>query len=239
MMRHGDKMEDLDAIANRLPELLQAATLPELEALYKEAMGAGEDTQAGMEQLILAEVGRRGGPEAFLQTPTTEEASPPAPSSEPVPEPEPSPTAPSFMQMPRLPQDPNPLSVGRQMAAGTQDVPATPVEASQMLGGKPMGFAEGGLMGSPVGVVEQADGEMEEVPPGSLPNEVKDDVPAFLSDGEFVLPADVVRWHGLKSILQLRSEAKEGMAQMQSEGQIQSPSQQGLMGSEYEDEMDD
>jgi hypothetical protein len=228
-------MEDLDAIANRLPELLQAATLQELEALYKEAIEAGEETQAGMEQLILAEVERRGGPEAFLQEPTAEEE----PAPEPAPEPEPAPAAPSFMQMPQLPQDPNPLSVGRQMAAGTQAVPNTPVEANQMLGGKPMGFAEGGLMGEPVDMVEQADGEMEEVPPGSLPDEVKDDVPAFLSDGEFVLPADVVRWHGLKSILQLRSEAKEGMAQMQAEGQIQSPSQQGLMGSEYEDEMDD
>ena len=223
-------MEDLDAIANRLPELLQAATLQELEALYKEAIEAGEETQAGMEQLILAEVERRGGPEAFLQEPTEE-----GPTPKPAPEPEPTPAAPSFMQMPQLPQDPNPLSVGRQMAAGTQAVPNTPVEANQMLGGKPMGFAEGGLMGEPVDMVEQADGEMEEVPPGSLPDEVKDDVPAFLSDGEFVLPADVVRWHGLKSILQLRSEAKEGMAQMQAEGQIQSPSQQGLMGSEYED----
>ncbi|MCA6481193.1 MAG: hypothetical protein IM557_11390 [Chitinophagaceae bacterium] len=230
-------MEDLDAIADRLPELLQAASLQELEALYKEAIETGEETQAGMEQLILAEVERRGGPEAFLQEPTAEEE--PAPEPAPESESAPTPAAPSFMQMPQLPQDPNPLSVGRQMAAGTQAVPNTPVEANQMLGGKPMGFAEGGLMSEPVGVVEQADGEMEEVPPGSLPNEVKDDVPAFLSDGEFVLPADVVRWHGLKSILQLRSEAKEGMAQMQAEGQIQSPSQQGLMGSEYEDEMDD
>ena len=224
-------MEDLDAIAMRLPELLQAATLPELEALYKEAIAEGGETQTGMEQLLADEIERRGLGEAFLQEPAPEEAPPP----EPMPEPEPA-AGPAFLNMPDLPQAPNPTSVGRQMAAGTQQIPSTPVEANQMLGGKPLGFAEGGLMGEDpsVGMVEQEDGEMEELPPGSLPQEVKDDVPAFLSEGEFVVPADVVRWHGLKSFLAMREEAKQGLAGMQSEGQIQTPSQ-GLMGSEYED----
>lgn len=58
------------------------------------------------------------------------------------------------------------------------------------------------------------------VPPGSLPNEVRDDIPAMLSEGEFVLPADVVRWHGLKHIMDMRSEAKMGLMAMQAEGML-------------------
>ena len=33
-----------------------------------------------------------------------------------------------------------------------------------------------------------------EVPPGSLPEEVRDDIPARLSEGEYVVPADVLRF---------------------------------------------
>ena len=63
--------------------------------------------------------------------------------------------------------------------------------------------------------------EMPEPPPGALDEEVADDIPAFLSTGEFVLPADVVRWHGLKHIMEMRDEAKEGLMAMEYEGQIQ------------------
>lgn len=56
------------------------------------------------------------------------------------------------------------------------------------------------------------------IPPGSLPSEVRDDIPAMLSEGEFVLPADVVRWHGLKHIMDMRAEAKMGLMAMTMEG---------------------
>lgn len=56
------------------------------------------------------------------------------------------------------------------------------------------------------------------IPPGSLPSEVRDDIPAMLSEGEFVLPADVVRWHGLKHIMEMRAEAKMGLMSMSAEG---------------------
>lgn len=56
------------------------------------------------------------------------------------------------------------------------------------------------------------------IPPGSLPSEVRDDIPAMLSEGEFVLPADVVRWHGLKHIMEMRAEAKMGLMSMTMEG---------------------
>jgi hypothetical protein len=60
-----------------------------------------------------------------------------------------------------------------------------------------------------------------EVPAGSGPDNVRDDIPAVLSDGEYVVPADVVRYHGLKHLEQMRQEAKMGLMAMMMEGQIQ------------------
>jgi len=53
-----------------------------------------------------------------------------------------------------------------------------------------------------------------------LPNEVADDVPALLSEGEYVVPADVVRWHGLKTLEMLRTEAKMALGMMAEDGRI-------------------
>ncbi len=59
-----------------------------------------------------------------------------------------------------------------------------------------------------------------EVPPGSMAEEVRDDVPAQLSEGEYVVPADVTRYYGVKFFEDLRSEAKRGMGQMEADGRI-------------------
>lgn len=59
-----------------------------------------------------------------------------------------------------------------------------------------------------------------EVPPGSLPEEVRDDIPAMLSEGEYVVPADVLRFYGMKFFEDLRSEAKMGLANMEANGRI-------------------
>ena len=59
-----------------------------------------------------------------------------------------------------------------------------------------------------------------DIPIGSLPEEVRDDVPAMLSEGEYVVPADVLRFYGLKFFEDLRSEAKMSLAQMDAEGRI-------------------
>ena len=66
--------------------------------------------------------------------------------------------------------------------------------------------------------MEMAFGEAErvdpvsgnDVPPGSLPEEVRDDIPAMLSEGEYVVPADVLRFYGVKFFEDLRNEAKIG-----------------------------
>ena len=59
-----------------------------------------------------------------------------------------------------------------------------------------------------------------EVPAGALPEEVRDDVPAMLSEGEYVVPADVLRYYGVKFFEDLRNEAKMGLTEMDAGGRI-------------------
>lgn len=59
-----------------------------------------------------------------------------------------------------------------------------------------------------------------DVPLGSEPENVRDDVPAMLSEGEYVVPADVVKFFGVKYFEDLRSEAKMGFRQMSDGGRI-------------------
>jgi hypothetical protein len=59
-----------------------------------------------------------------------------------------------------------------------------------------------------------------EVPSGSLAKEVRDDIPAQLSEGEYVVPADVVRYYGVKFFEDLREQAKIGLTEMEADGRI-------------------
>ena len=78
-------------------------------------------------------------------------------------------------------------------------------------------FEDGGLL-QEGGTVDKDSGN--EVPVGSLKKEVRDDIPAQLSEGEFVFPADVVRFIGLQKLMDLRQAAKEGLAKMEAMGQM-------------------
>ena len=78
-------------------------------------------------------------------------------------------------------------------------------------------FEDGGLKDEG-GMIDETSGN--DVPTGSTREEVRDDIPAQLSEGEFVLPADVVRFHGLEKIMELRDEAKAGLAKMEDMGQM-------------------
>jgi hypothetical protein len=59
-----------------------------------------------------------------------------------------------------------------------------------------------------------------EVPSGSMAKEVRDDIPAQLSEGEYVVPADVVRYHGVQTFEDLRDQAKQGFGAMEKDGRI-------------------
>lgn len=74
------------------------------------------------------------------------------------------------------------------------------------------GFAAGGMNKDPI--------SGNEVPPGALPHEVRDDVPAQLSEGEFVVPASVVRFIGLDRLMKMRDKAIEGLKRMETIGQM-------------------
>jgi len=78
-------------------------------------------------------------------------------------------------------------------------------------------FNDGGLMDEG-GTVDPVSGN--DVPPGSTQEEVRDDIPAQLSEGEFVFPADVVRYFGLEKLMEMRQEAKMGLQRMDDMGQM-------------------
>ena len=78
-------------------------------------------------------------------------------------------------------------------------------------------FSEGGLKDEG-NTIDPVSGN--EVPPGATQEEVRDDIPAQLSEGEFVFPADVVRYIGLEKLMNLRQEAKAGLARMEAMGQM-------------------
>jgi len=78
-------------------------------------------------------------------------------------------------------------------------------------------FNEGGLKDEG-GTIDPVSGN--DVPSGSLQEEVRDDIDAKLSEGEFVFPADVVRYWGLETLMKLRQEAKRGLQKMEDMGQM-------------------
>tara|TARA_R100001460_G_scaffold10204_2_gene24121 strand:- start:172 stop:408 length:237 start_codon:yes stop_codon:yes gene_type:complete len=71
-------------------------------------------------------------------------------------------------------------------------------------------FEDGGLKDEG-GTVDPVSGN--DVPPGSTKEEVRDDIPAQLSEGEFVFPADVVRFIGLEKLMKIRQRAKAGLSE--------------------------
>jgi len=89
-------------------------------------------------------------------------------------------------------------------------------------GGTPMKdqmelFEDGGLKDEG-GTVDEVSGN--EVPIGGTKKGVRDDVPAMVSEGEFVFPEDVTRYIGLDKLMQLRQEAKMGLKRMEAMGQM-------------------
>lgn len=97
-------------------------------------------------------------------------------------------------------------------------------------------FDEGGLKDEG-GTVDPVSGN--DVPTGSTKKEVRDDIPAQLSEGEFVFPADVVRYIGLENLMELRQKAKAGLKKMEAMGQMGN-SEEATMDDEgeYNDEID-
>tara|TARA_R110002073_G_scaffold133155_2_gene280416 strand:+ start:841 stop:3894 length:3054 start_codon:yes stop_codon:yes gene_type:complete len=89
-------------------------------------------------------------------------------------------------------------------------------------GGTPMQkqmelFGDGGLKDEG-GMIDEVSGN--EVPIGGTREGVRDDIPANVSEGEFIFPADVTRYLGLEKLMQLRQQAKMGLQEMDAMGQM-------------------
>ena len=89
-------------------------------------------------------------------------------------------------------------------------------------GGTPMRkqmklFNDGGLK-EEGGMVDEESGNA--VPVGGTRKGVRDDIPAMVSEGEFVFPEDVVRYIGLDKLMQMRQKAKSGLQNMDDMGQM-------------------
>jgi len=78
-------------------------------------------------------------------------------------------------------------------------------------------FEDGGLKDEG-GMVDEESGN--EVPVGGTRKGVRDDIPANISEGEFIFPEDVTRYIGLDKLMQLRQEAKMGLKRMEAMGQM-------------------
>ena len=78
-------------------------------------------------------------------------------------------------------------------------------------------FEDGGLKDEG-GTVDEVSGN--EVPVGGTKKGVRDDIPAMVSEGEFIFPEDVTRYIGLDKLMQLRQDAKMGLKKMEAMGQM-------------------
>lgn len=136
-----------------------------------------------------------------------------------------------------------PQSVDSMTTPATGGVGQTSVMSSPLNMKMPPGMAKGGMLAE--GGVMQEGGTVDpesgnEVPPGALQEEVRDDIPAQLSEGEFIFPADVVRFIGLEKLMRLRQAAKKGLQQMDAMGQMGNASEATMEDdAEFETEIDD
>lgn len=99
-------------------------------------------------------------------------------------------------------------------------------------------LAEGGLKHEG-GTKDPVSGN--KVPVGAMQEEVRDDIPAQLSEGEFVFPADVVRFIGLERLMVMRQAAKEGLMKMEDMGQMSNGDEAGEEedNAEFESDIDE
>ena len=86
-------------------------------------------------------------------------------------------------------------------------------------------FDEGGTADFD-GKKEEEDDEGDP-PPLAKPEEVADDIPAMLSEGEYVLPANVVRYLGLERIIDMHRQVLSEIQQMEDLGMIQNVDKNG------------
>jgi hypothetical protein len=109
--------------------------------------------------------------------------------------------------------------VGDNMYKGMDDYLMSEMDVGMAKGGLPeqMAMNFGDVPDNTIGV-DPVSGN--EIPMGSTAENVRDDIPANLSEGEIVMAADVVNFHGVKLFEELRAQAKMGYAKMSEDGRM-------------------
>lgn len=77
------------------------------------------------------------------------------------------------------------------------------------------------------------------ISPGGSPEDVSDDIPAQLSDGEMIISADVVRFLGVEKLEALVKKAKKGLAEMDAEGRVNGRTPEVNLDVELEEESEE
>ena len=142
------------------------------------------------------------------------------------------------------PTAPMPTEIPAPMttALGAPPVPPKKMEEEQLLSPTPIMAAKGKSIesgdkpskkGKGLAVVidmgssdkpeyeEASMGTPADPPPGATSDEVKDNQHVLLSEGELVVPANVVRYHGLGMYEGLRRDALQGLGEMEDAGQVE------------------
>lgn len=131
--------------------------------------------------------------------------------------------------------DGNMTQMERIQAEATQKAAVESGDADLDDAGTAVGMNCGGMM-LPDEDIDPVSGNP--VPLGSNPENVRDDLPAMLSQDEYVLPAHVVKWHGLKHIQEMQMEAETGLMGLHMDGLIGGQEYEPEEGSE-EDTIED
>lgn len=85
------------------------------------------------------------------------------------------------------------------------------------------GYAQGGMAVDDI-QVDPVSGNP--VPPGSAPEEVRDDIDAKVSEGEYIVPANVVQYYGVKYFEGLVNKAEEKLTEMTQTGRTGQPAEE-------------
>ena len=86
---------------------------------------------------------------------------------------------------------------------------------------------EGGEVKADFDGKDEEEEEPADPPPLAKPKEVADDIPALLSEGEYVLPANVVRYLGVERIIKMHRQVLSEIQQMEDLGMIQNVDENG------------
>jgi len=236
-MYAGDTPENIDDLS---PMLSYGATPVPQKAEGGIMMAQQGKMPLPMEEATSAPQG--GGPKAA--NPAAQPAGLGAPTGAPAPAGSSDPRDAAFKEVSQELQKrsaPTPAPIPKTVPQMASPVPptgsTTPTEEIPMLakGGMPDDGGMSvmiGLGAPPADYEEAAEGNP---PPGATKEEVADDQLVLLSEGELVVPANVVRYHGLGAYEGMRRDALMGLQDMETNGQIEYVSG----GTEKADKVDD